>query len=170
MKSANSARVVAALAVALLLPACSTVSDFWGGGGSDLEQLRDAQPRGTAFQQAQFKDYSYLARSFGDEPSGAMQTLANAYAAKALIAAGGADVAPEDARSDDQKAMRTRLSRALGDGHDRVPAEAARAQADYDCWVLNDMVAAQEASARQCRASLDDSLAQLETDVGISAY
>jgi len=135
-------------------------------GSSDLDRLRDAEPSGTAIQQAQFKDYAYLARSFGRAPSDQVDELANAYAAKALTAAGGEDVAPEAPANQDQSVLRTRLERGLNAGRDKAPADAARAQADYDCWILNQRIAGQAASSQQCRNSLEDTLAQLEGDVG----
>jgi OOP family OmpA-OmpF porin len=135
-------------------------------GSSDLDRLKDAEPSGTAFQQAQFKDYAYLARSFGGAPSDQVEALANAYAAKALTAAGGDDVAPETPSNQEQSELHARLERGLNAGRDKAPADAARAQADYDCWILNQRIAAQTASSQQCRSSLEDTLAQLEGDVG----
>jgi len=132
-------------------------------GSSDLDRLRDAEPSGTAFQQAQFKDYAYLARSFGASPSDQVETLANAYAAKALTAAGGEDVAPEAPTNQEQSELHARLQRGLNSGRDKAPADAARAQADYDCWIMN-QTAGQTASSQQCRASLEDTLPQLEGD------
>lgn len=104
---------------------CSTVSELLGidmGLGSNaLEQLNDARPSGTAFQRAQFKDYAYLARSFGDTPSGEEGELANAYAAKALTAAGGDDATPEEAASADQRHYLDRLGRALSSAANARP-------------------------------------------------
>jgi OOP family OmpA-OmpF porin len=149
---------------ALLLCSCAAIVNF---GSSDLERLNDATPAGTPFQQAQFKDYSYLARSFGEAPSGDTDTLANAYAAKALAAADGDDVLPEEPAGSDESAMHSRLARALRAGRAKAPDDAARAQADYDCWIMNERTAGQAPSARQCRSSLEDTLAQLEGDLGI---
>jgi OOP family OmpA-OmpF porin len=61
--------------------------------------------------------------------------------------------------------MRDRLVHALGEGRDSFPEDAARAQADYDCWVLNGTVPSQAAASAQCRASLGMTLAQLERDI-----
>ena len=135
-------------------------------GSSDLDRLRDAEASGTAFQQAQFKDYAYLARSFGEAPSDQAETLANAYAAKALTAAGGEDVAPEAPSNQEQSELHARLERGLNAGRGKAPDDAARAQADYDCWILNQQIAGQTAASQQCRSSLEDTLAQLEGDVG----
>ena len=157
------AKIVAIAAASTLLASGCTLLDI---GSSDLDRLKDAEPSGTAFQQEQFKDYAYLARSFGTEPADQMETLANAYAAKALAAAGGEDVAPEAPSTADQTELHARLERALPNGRSKAPADAARAQADYDCWILNRQVAGESASSQQCRSSLEETLAQLEGDAG----
>jgi OOP family OmpA-OmpF porin len=163
MRAKFAAYLLAASSV-FFLSSCAAIINF---GSSDRERLSDTEPSGTPFQKAQFKDYAYLARSFGDAPSGDLDSLANAYAAKALAAADGEDVLPEEPSSADQTAMHARLARALSTGRDKAADDAARAQADYDCWILNERIAGQSASARQCRSSLDDTLAQLEGDVGV---
>jgi hypothetical protein len=142
----------------LLLCGCS--------GTSNLNQLVDAKPNGTAFQQAQFKDYTYLAHSFGDAPSGDASVLAEAYAGRALIAASAVDVTPADPVTADEQALRTRLVRALRDGRSRLPDDAARAQADYDCWVLNAGAPSAAAAARSCRNSLAATLPEFEAEIG----
>jgi len=93
------------LAAALALSACA--------GNGIFDDLDQAQPVGDAFSQALFKDYAYLARSFGDVDTSAstsfdaeessdqtndtmsISDLANLYAQKALDAAKGNQVAPE---------------------------------------------------------------------------
>src|SRR5260370_30666782 len=120
-------------------------------GSSDLDRLKDAVPLGTAFQQAQFKDYAYLARSFGGAPSDQVEALANAYAAKALTAAGGEDVAPDAPSDQVQSDLHARLERGLNAGRNKASADAARAQADYDCCILNQPTTGQIASSQQCR-------------------
>lgn len=167
----NRITATAALAVAgLVLGACV--------GASSLDQLSSAAPTGSAFARNLYVDYAYLARSFGQTESGGIldvdetffgsgstNDLAEAYATKALIAARGAEVEPEPANGADATAMRDRLLRAAADGKDRFPADAARAQADFDCWMLNGSVAAQRAASEQCRASLNSTLARLEQDM-----
>jgi OOP family OmpA-OmpF porin len=125
-----------------------------------------------------YTDYAYLARSFSQTESGGVldvddtffgsgntNDLAEAYATKALIAARGSEVEPEPANGADATAMRDRLLRATADGKDRFPVDAARAQADFDCWMLNGSVDAQRAASEQCRASLNSTLARLEQDL-----
>lgn len=154
-------------------------------GTTIFDDLDAAQPTGSPFSQALFKDYAALARSFGtqSEPStesfdaqGSMsltssdattESLAVAFAQKALTAAKGEEPLPEAAPDGDTdaEAMRLRLLRALDQGREKAPEDAARAQADFDCWVLNGKVNSQKSASVQCRHSLDISLGQLERDL-----
>jgi len=59
--------------------------------------------------------------------------------------------------------------RALTPGRDTFPRDAARAQADYDCWMLNATVPSQAQAAAQCRHSLDATLPRLENEVHATA-
>jgi outer membrane protein OmpA-like peptidoglycan-associated protein len=151
-------------------------------GNGLLDDLDAAQPVGSAFSQALFKDYSYLARSFGVEGTSAntafdsdssvslsgqdvdVSDLATAFAQKALDAAKGTEVLPEPAPDGDAdaEAIRERLLKDLSDGRDKFPDDAARAQAQYDCWILNGHVPSQHGAAEQCRRGLDAALTQLE--------
>ena len=140
---------------------------------SSLDQLSGTTPTGSAFTQALFQNYAYLARSFGEsgDTTGSLfdtasdsSALAEAFATKALIAAKGTEVEPEPASSD-AAASRDRLMRALAEGKDRFPTDAARAQADFDCWMLNRSVDSQHAAADQCRASFNNTIARLEADL-----
>jgi hypothetical protein len=102
---------------------------------------------------------------FGVFGSGnANDDLAEAFATKALIAAKGTEVEPEPANSSAATAMRDRLTRALANGKERFASDAARAQADFDCWMLNDSVDSQRGAAEQCHASFNSTLARLEQD------
>ena len=165
----NGVRACAAALATLALAGCgmSDFGSFLFGSSSNLEQLNQTEASGNQFQRAQFSDYAFLARSFGASPAGEEDALAEVYAGKALAAAQGSDVAPEEARTSDQQEALARLSRALGAGRRQAPADAARAQADYDCWIVDQ---AMPRSAEQCRGSLDVTLPQLESDVGIAGY
>ncbi len=151
---------------------------------SALDDLREASPpTGSPFDQALFQNYAFLAHSFGDvgqasytsfDQEGSISLaktdseiagLANAYAAKALLLSRGEAVDPESSRDLTSHTLRDRLVRALTPGRDAFPRDAARAQADYDCWMLNAAVASQTGSAAQCRASLDVTLSRLESEV-----
>lgn len=145
-----------------------------------LDDLRDATPNGSAFNKALFKNYSALARSFGSVGASAGQAfdqggsleltemdshigaLANAYAEKAIIAARGTVVEPEPGVDIPTHKMRDRLIRALERGKDSFPADSARAQTDYDCWMLNATVPAMTKASKKCRAALEVSMKKLE--------
>ncbi|HXC56566.1 MAG TPA: OmpA family protein [Rhizomicrobium sp.] len=160
-------------AAAFLLAACGSFS-------SSLDELAGTTPTGSPFTQQLFKNYAYLANSFGGTAGGSSSfasedtisifddgdssTLAEAFATKALIAARGTEPDPEPSTDGDSASARDRLLRALADGKDRFPSDAARAQTDYDCWMLNAAVASQAAAAAQCRASFDRSIDALEHD------
>ncbi|HWA31621.1 MAG TPA: OmpA family protein [Rhizomicrobium sp.] len=169
---------IAFVAVALLsLSACA--------GNGLLDQLDQATPVGSDFSKELFKNYAYLARSFGDQAdqastafdadnslslsggNGDVADLATAYAQKALDAAQGQEVLPEPPPDGDADAatMRDRLLKALEDGRGKFPADAARAQAEYDCWVMDRSVAGLQQASAQCRRGLDAALSQLEHEL-----
>ncbi len=145
-----------------------------------LDDLRETKPTGSAFDTALFKNYSALAHSFGEvgaaagvsfDSEGSMEltsmdskigALANAYAEKALIAARGSVVEPEPGVDVPTHKMRDRLIRALERGRETYPADSARAQAEYDCWMMNATVAAMAAASRQCLSGAQTALAKLE--------
>ncbi|HEX5314369.1 MAG TPA: hypothetical protein VFX38_05630, partial [Gammaproteobacteria bacterium] len=141
---------IAVVAAALALSACAS--------NGLLDELDQTQPVGSDFSKELFKDYAYLARSFGDagnsastafdagnslslsgDSSGEIADLATAYAQKALDAAQGQEVLPEAAPDGNADAdqMRQRLLASLENGRSKFPADAARAQVQYDCWVMN---------------------------------
>ena len=182
--SRRFARLVLTAAVlggALALSACV--------GQSSFAQLDGVQPTGSPFSQALFKDYAYLARSFGNEAgtSGTafdadnslalnsytsdVTDLANAFADKAIVAGRGEEVVVEAAPEGDNAAQEVRLH-ALKDidaGRDKAPDAAARIQADYDCWIMNGRIESQKSSSAQCRRSLDASMAAVERALNMTA-
>jgi hypothetical protein len=74
-------------------------------------------------------------------------------------------VSPEPARTESGEKIRSRLVRAIIRGKDYAPQAAARAQVDYDCWIMNARVAQQLSASDQCRHSLDVTLVRLERTV-----
>jgi outer membrane protein OmpA-like peptidoglycan-associated protein len=147
-----------------------------------LDDLSYAAPAGSPFDAALYRNYSFLAHSFGEvgaatnqpfDQAGSMSLaktdstvagLANSYAAKAVSAAKGEFVDPEPAHDPASHEMRDRLLRALEPGRDAFPRDAARAQADYDCWIMNVAVPSQSGAAAQCKKSLDVTLPLLESE------
>ena len=174
----RSVPIVFWLAGSLVLSGCI--------GTTALSQLDQARPLGDPFSQELYKNYSFLARSFGDvgtPTSGSpfdveesihlgssnlrVADVANAFAQKALVSAQGDEVLPEPPPNETAQAdsVRLRLLRALGQGRDKAPVEAARAQADYDCWVLDGRADALRRASQQCRRSFDTSLTLLEANL-----
>lgn len=89
--------------------------------------------------------------------------LEQAFTAKAELAAEGAEPEPEAASNPNAQTVRARLIMALAAGKDTVPDLAARAQVDYDCWILYGTVAGATNASQACKTSLDSSLLRLET-------
>ena len=139
---------------------------------------------GSPFSQALFKDYTDLATQaasapapqaqdtgffsdifgmFGGEPSNPADAVVDAFHAKADQAAKGNEPAPEAAPADPMaQGLRARLVAAIARGKDQFPDSAARAQADYDCWVLDSGAANLLSQAQDCRSALSNSLLALE--------
>lgn len=146
----------------------------------------DMAATGSPFSQALFKDYTDLATQaaaapapqatdnnegffsdllgiFESGPDNPAEAVADAFRAKADRAAGGAEPAPEEAPADaTAQGLRARLMRAIAQGKDQFPEQAARAQADYDCWILDSGADNLTAEARACRSALNTSLVALE--------
>jgi outer membrane protein OmpA-like peptidoglycan-associated protein len=144
----------------------------------------DETTAGSPFTQALQKDYTDLASQaeslpaepaaessgsfwdsldpFSGSSSSSSDLLAKGFSSKAEIAATGAEPDPEAATGPDQSNIRARLLRALAAGKDQFPEQAARAQSDYDCWVLYGTVPSAAAAAQACKTSLDNSLTRLE--------
>jgi hypothetical protein len=168
-----SARLAAISLAAALLAGC--VNEI------ALDDLATTKPQGSPFNKALFYNYKAVARSFGSvgasagvafDHGGSMEltafdstvgALANDYAEKALLAARGSVVEPEPGIDVRTHKMRDRLIRAIERGRDNFPAESARAQVDYDCWMMNATVPAMKRASGKCLDSLNVSLAALET-------
>ncbi len=170
-----SSRVAAGMALGamgLLLAGC------FGGGA--LDELDGVTPTGSAFSQALYNDYSYLANSFGDlpdieDPDGwipffdtienPLRPIAEAFANKALLAGGGNEPAPEPATDATSQNARNRLVSLLQQTKDQFPADAARTQAHYDCWILNGYVQSQAAASQACHRAFDNAMLRLANDL-----
>jgi len=154
---------------------------------SPLDDLETVTPPTDPFQAALFKNYAFLARSFGlvgqaqygsfDQTASIPLTqteetvadLANAYADKAIKLTRDELVEPEPSRDIKTHEQRDRLARALVVARDVYPRDAARAQADWDCWRLNLKVPSQAASADKCRQSFEITLPRLEAEASVVA-
>jgi OOP family OmpA-OmpF porin len=100
---------------------------------------------------------------FSDTSDNSGDLLAKAFSAKADLATSGTEPDPEAANGPMQANARARLVRAVAAGKDQFPEQAARAQADYDCWVLYSTVPSGAAASQACKSALDISLVRLET-------
>ncbi len=150
---------------------------------SALDNLDTVTPPSDPFEAALFKNFSFLAHSFGpvgqaqygafDQPASRsisrtdddLADLANAYADKALKLSREEVVDPEPSLDIKTHEQRDRLARALSTGREAFPRDAARAQADWDCWHLNATVESQRSAAEVCRKSFDVTLPRLEAEV-----
>lgn len=127
-------RLIGLIGGATLLAGCSVYGN--------LEELQNTDPQGSAFTKALAKEY----QEFSEFEMFDMHDYVDAdlFARKGLRAAAGEVVMPEDVamwnepadRVDVLNGARNRLLKALdGGGRDKFPAEAALAQAKFDCWV-----------------------------------
>ena len=124
-------KILGAAAALALLAGCT----------SNIDQVSMAKGTGSPFTQALTSEYqAYVAEEKSEYDWG----NADHFAQKGLLAAGGANVEPEDLANWDipadkqaeLAAARTRLMTALNGGaRDAKPQDAARAQARFDCWV-----------------------------------
>jgi OOP family OmpA-OmpF porin len=153
-------KLMAALGALSFVAACS----------SEIEQARTAQPTGgTPFTQALTREYKDLSAFEADEMKDWRD--ANYFAGKALAAAGGQTVAPQDPAERDLpqdvlpeiQSVRQRLLTALDGGARENKAEvAARAQARFDCWLEQQEENFQNDHISACRDELLAALAELE--------
>ena len=174
----SSVSRLAALAVlgsaVIALSACSDLfgdsSDEAGATGSPFTQgLATAYTdlAGQSDALASDEDSGFFAPitgmfDFSEKPK---DMLKRAFTAKAQLATGGEEPAIEAAPNPAVGPVHDRLAAALAAGKDKFPEEAARAQSDYDCWVLMGMVPAAAANAANCKNQLDASLPRLEVSV-----
>ena len=165
---------VLSFAAAFLLAGCVN--------NNALDNLPETKPQGSAFSHALFKDYSRVAHSFGPvgaaagvafdgggsleltRMDSAIGALANAYAEKALLAARGSMVEPESGVDVETHKLRDRLIRALERGKDAFPADAARAQVQFDCWLMNATVPAMRNAADLCHKAAERAIKKLEDE------
>jgi len=147
---------------------------------------QDQVASGSPFSQALFRDYTDLASQaaaapapqamessggffsdiagvFDSGPANPADAVVDVLREKANRAAVGEEPAPEPAPNDATiQGVRARLIRAIAQGKDGFPDQAARAQADYDCWVLERGAANLASDAQACRTAFSTSLVALE--------
>lgn len=158
--------LAAAGLLALAVAGCSSMDDSDDNAGSPFTQALNHDYTDLASQASSLpsapEESDFWDSLFSDSDS-PTDLLAKAFSAKADLAAAGTEPDPEAAADPTVAGFRARLVRAVAAGKDQFPEQAARAQADYDCWVLYGTVPAAAAAAQACKTSLDSSLLKLET-------
>ena len=148
----------------LFLSACATFT-----AGPELQSLREADPKGSAFSQALSREYLVLANFEADEMVDWRD--AQRFTRKGLRAAMGERVPPEDfgrwripaGQRAPLAAARARLMAALGAGApEAAPDNAARAQAHFDCWVEQQEENWQVEHIATCRPGFEAAMGALE--------
>ena len=161
--------LAAAGVLALGLGACSSDDAEDVGAGTPFTQALakdygDLSAQAAALPSEPAEDNGFFSslNPFSDSESSS-DLLAKAFTAKADLANGGTEPELEAANGPAQSALRTRLVRDIAAGKDQFPEQAARAQADYDCWVLYGTVPSAAAASQACKTALDSSIVRLET-------
>lgn len=151
-------------AALLFLSACATIT-----AGPELQSLREVEPKGSAFSQALSREYLVLANFEADEMVDWRD--AQRFTRKGLRAAMGEMVPPEDfgrwriatGHQAALSAARARLMAALGAGAPKAaPNDAARAQANFDCWVEQQEENWQVEHIATCRSGFEAAMGNLE--------
>ncbi len=154
-------KLITIAAVGGLLGACSALDN--------LNALQQTTPSGSAFSQALAKEYQKFAEFEAYEMKDWIDQ--NYFAKKGLMAAAGETPAPEDPNAWDEPAdkvglltaARGRLVSALDNGgRDRFPAEAALAQAKFDCWVEQQEENHQPEDIEECQKEFIAAMEKLE--------
>ncbi len=160
------ARVIVPLSGALLLSACA---------GFQLGEAQKATPSGSDFNAALYSGYLELADSEFRE---ADYPDSDVFAGRAMQAASNESVQPEAIAARDLPAdkvgelssAREQLVAALGAGAaDLKPAEAARAQVMFDCWMQEQEENRQPKDIESCRAGFSTALAQIQQAPKVAA-
>lgn len=159
----NPFRKIAAFAALALCSACTTAS---------LEELRRADPTGSAFQQALAMEY----RAFSESEAKQYDWVdMDHFAEKGLLAIYGGDAQPEPVANwnipvsmqSDFETARARLLAALTEENKTSrPQLAARAQYFYDCWIEQQEENWQVADIAACRDGFFAAIEELQGDSG----
>ncbi len=169
-------QIISLIAATALMAACSTAAldgdkrwpvqhEVVTSSPSELDGLT---AEGTDFTKALFAEYRALT---GAEAAEGDHDAANRFKAKAIDAATGMVVQPEVASrwgipsqlGMDFQAARDRLIIALNAvGRAEMPADAAKAQAKYDCWVEESEEGDQPGDIRSCREDFLDLVEKME--------
>ncbi len=133
----------------------------------DIEDVRNMAPQGSAFSQGLRAGYLDLADA---ERELLLRSDYDHMVRKAVASAEGLAVMPDQvslraldaAQVDELTAARARLMAGLdGNGRLKAPDAAARAQVNYDCWLLNEGRGTRDRAAA-CKAAFEAAMAEVE--------
>lgn len=143
-----------------LLAACAA--------GPDTDATMSMANTGSAFNQALQTEYVALAKAEAEEWDTEDAVYFNN---KAIAAVKGEDVQPQplkerkitgDAQWELEAARQALRASLLSGSKDYAPAESARAQAMFDCWMQEQEENTQQEHIDACRTAFDEALAKVE--------
>lgn len=133
----------------------------------EYDRALDATPSGSAFDNHLYKEYIDLA---GDESGESDYGNADVFATRAIAAAAGNSGSPEELASRDlpegtegdlQVARATLVGAFAKSAKEKIPDQAARAQAMYECWMEEQEENIQPDDIAACRAAFEEALVQI---------
>ena len=142
---------------ALMLSAC----------GLEYDRALDATPSGSAFDNHLYKEYIDLA---GEETGESDYGNADVFATRAIAAAAGNSGEPEElanrtlpegTEGDLQVARATLVGAFAKSAKEKIPDQAARAQAMYECWMEEQEENIEPDDIAACRAAFEEALVQI---------
>jgi len=163
------ARTIFAGALVAILAACG--GNVFPTGNTYISDQLDAtesmNAQGSAFQQALHSEYMWVARTQHASGAPASKVGALMFKDRAAAAGSGQNVDPMDPAAvavgdqdinDGYKRLRAALDKG---GAEKAPADMARAQAAFDCWLFA-VCNGQTALAEECKARFLDAIAAVE--------
>ena len=160
------------LCAGLVLTACASNEDVIASGSpfsqalfrnyTDLASQAAAAPAPQAMEH-DGGFFSDIVGVFSSAPANPADAAVDLFREKANRAAAGEEPAPEPAPNDPTiQGVRARLVRGIAQGKEGFPDQAARAQADFDCWVVERGASNLASEAQACRTAFSQSLVALE--------
>lgn len=152
-------RVIITLGAMAALSACA---------GVQLERAEQTEPSGTEFRKALYAEYIVISRAEYAEGDYADSDI---FARRAMLAAGGSLIEPE--RIEDRQlpqgkvdeltnAREWLLTTYSNTATDKAPDDAARAQAQFDCWIAEQEENFQPDDIAACRSGFLAAMGKLE--------
>ena len=151
--------------------ACASLTVLAGCAGFQLGKARDVSPAGSPFQTALYEGYLTLAEMEFAESD---YRDSDFFAQRAMNAAARQQVVPQQVRTRnltpdvvrELSASRYRLMKALiSRASIKAPAQAARAQVMFDCWIEEQEEGHEPEEIAACRSAFSLALAAIEKAV-----